>query len=284
MQKWLIKFIDLILYSNLWIAIAALAMALQTQLFLFGRLQYSPYFPFLFCGTLFLYAIHRIVGLQKSEPFQEKGRYWVIATFKSHIRFYAGLSALVGAYFFFQLDLSFQLSLFAPALLSLAYVIPLFAGKKRLRDFHFIKIFLIALVWTWLTVIMPAIYYSLEFQLCTLLMVLERTCFVFAITIPFDIRDLEIDRFNKVKTLPYRLGIKKSKAIALVSLAMALFFAWLNYYTLGISLLQWLAYGLSCLVAAWLVLKSSTSQHDYFYTGLMDGTMILQAGLVFLVT
>ena len=284
MQKWLIKLIDLILYSNLWIALAALAMALQTQLFLFGRPRYTPYLPFLFCGTLFLYAIHRIVGLQKAKPFQEKGRYWVIATFKSHIRFYAGLSALVGAYYFFQLDLWFQLSLFAPALLSLAYVIPLFSGKKRLRDFHFIKIFLIALVWTWLTVVMPALHYGLAFQLCTLLMVLERICFVFAITLPFDIRDLEIDRFNKVKTIPFRLGIKKSKAIALVSLTMALFFAWLNYYTIGISFMQWLAYGLSCLLTAWLILKSSTSQHDYFYTGLLDGTMILLAGLVFLVT
>ncbi|NRB51765.1 MAG: UbiA family prenyltransferase [Saprospiraceae bacterium] len=284
MRKWLIKFIDLIFYSNLWIALAALAMALQTQLFLFGRVQYTPYLPFLFCGTLFLYAIHRIVGLQKAKPFQGKGRYKVIATFKSHIQFYAGVSALVGAYFFFQLEFYFQLSLFAPALLSLAYVIPLFRGKKRLRDFHFIKIFLIALVWSWLTVVMPALYYRLELQLCTILMFLERVCFVFAITLPFDIRDLEIDRFNKVKTIPFRLGIKRSKAIALVSLTMALFFAWLNYYTMGISLMQWLAYGLSGLATAVLILKSSTSQHDYFYTGLMDGTMILQAGLVFLLT
>lgn len=284
MRKWLIKFIDLIFYSNLWIALAALAMALQTQLFLFGQVRYTPYLPFLFCGTLFLYAIHRIVGLQKAKPFQDKGRYKVIATFRRHIQFYAGVSALVGAYFFFHLEFSFQLSLFAPALLSLAYVIPLFRGKKRLRDFHFIKIFLIALVWSWLTVVMPALYYRLELQLCTILMFLERICFVFAITLPFDIRDLEIDRFNKVKTIPFRLGVKRSKAIALVSLTMALFFAWLNYQTMGISGMQWLAYGLSVLATSVLILKSSTSQHDYFYTGLMDGTMILQAGLVFLVT
>ncbi len=281
MWKWLIKFIDLILYSNLWIALAALAMAMQSQIFLFGRVRYDPYLPFLFCGTLFLYAIHRIVGLQKAEPFQQEGRYKVIATFKRHIQLYAGISALVGAYFFFQLDFTFQLSLFTPAILSLAYVIPLFAGKKRLRDFHFIKIFLIALVWTWLTVVMPSLYYGLALQLCTILMVLERLCFVFAITLPFDIRDLEIDRFNKVKTIPFRLGIRKSKAIALVALAMALFFTWLNYYTMGISLMQWLAYGLSCLLTGWLILNSKTSQHDYYYTGLVDGTMILQAVLVF---
>lgn len=281
MLKWLIKLIDLILYSNLWIALGALAMGFQTQLFLFGKIQYTPYLPFLFCGTLFLYALHRIVGLQKAKPFQDKGRYWVIATFKRHIQLYAALSAIVGAYFFFQLPLSIQLSLFAPALFSLAYVVPVFRGKKRLRDFHFIKIFLIAFIWTWLTVIMPAMVYNLELQLCTVLMGFERLCFIFAITLPFDIRDLEIDRFNKVKTIPLRLGTRKSKATALVFLAMALFFAWLNYYTMGISLGTWIAYGLSCLLTAGLIVKSSPSQHDYFYTGLLDGTMIFQVVLIY---
>lgn len=281
MRKWLIKFIDLILYSNLWIALGALAMALQTQLFLFGRVRYTPYLPFLFCGSLFLYALHRIVGLQKAKPFQDKGRYQVIATFKSHIQFYAATSALVGSYFFFQLPLKLQLSLFAPLLLSLAYVVPIFGGKKRLRDIHFVKIFLIAFVWTWLTVMMPALSYGMEQQLATLLMCLERLCFIFAITLPFDIRDIEIDRFNQVKTIPLQLGIPKSKAIAGFFLAMAVFFAWCNHYTLGISLAQWLAYAVSCLLTGILIYKSSPDRHDYFYTGLLDGTMILQAVLIY---
>lgn len=284
MRNWLIKIIDLILYSNLWIALAALAMTLQTQLFLLGKAQYSPYWIFVFSGSLFLYALHRIVGLEKAKPFQEAGRYQVIATFKHHIKLYAALSILVSAYFFFLLPFHLQLSLFLPALLSLAYVIPVLKGKKRLRDIHFVKVFLIAIVWTWLTVILPALELGLEQQLCTLLMCLERVCFVFAITIPFDIRDLEIDQFNKVKTIPSRYGIKKSKAIALFLLAMALCFAYLNLYTLGISASQFLAYLLSSSIAAFLIVKSTGNRHDYFYTGLLDGTMILQAVLVFLFT
>jgi len=284
MRKWLIPLIDLILYSNFWIALAALAMTLQTQLFLLGKLQYSPYWVFVFSGSLFLYALHRIVGLEKAKPFQESGRYQVIVTFKHHIQVYAALSILVSAFFFFLLPWPVQLSLFLPALLSLAYVIPVLKGKKRLRDVHFVKVFLIAIVWTWLTVFLPALELGLEQQLSTILMCLERVCFVFAITIPFDIRDLEIDQFNKVKTIPSRYGIKKSKAIALFLLAMALGFAYLNLYTLGISAWQFLAYLLSSLVAAVLIMKSTGERHDYYYTGLLDGTMILQAFLVFLLT
>ncbi len=284
MRKWLIPLIDLILYSNFWIALAALAMTLQTQLFLLGKLQYSPYWIFVFSGSLFLYALHRIVGLEKAKPFQESGRYQVIVTFKHHIQIYAALSILVSGFFFFLLPWSVQLSLFLPALLSLAYVVPVLKGKKRLRDVHFVKVFLIAIVWTWLTVFLPALELGLEQQLSTILMCMERVCFVFAITIPFDIRDLEIDQFNKVKTIPSRYGIKKSKAIALFLLAMALGFAYLNLYTLGISALQFLAYLLSSLVAAFLIIKSTGERHDYYYTGLLDGTMILQAFLVFLLT
>ncbi len=284
MRKWLIPLIDLILYSNFWIALAALAMTLQTQLFLLGKLQYSPYWIFVFSGSLFLYALHRIVGLEKAKPFQESGRYQVIVTFKHHIQIYAALSILVSGFFFFLLPWPVQLSLFLPALLSLAYVVPVLKGKKRLRDVHFVKVFLIAIVWTWLTVFLPALELGLEQQLSTILMCMERVCFVFAITIPFDIRDLEIDQFNKVKTIPSRYGIKKSKAIALFLLAMALGFAYLNLYTLGISALQFLAYLLSSLVAAFLIIKSTGERHDYYYTGLLDGTMILQAFLVFLLT
>ena len=137
MRKWLIKFIDLILYSNLWIAVAALAMSMQTQYLLLGKVSYTPYLPFVFFGSLFLYALHRIIGLEKAKPFQEKGRYWVIATFKRHIQLYAAISSLFCIYFFFFLPFFVQLNLLIPALLALAYVIPMFKGKKTPTRFSF---------------------------------------------------------------------------------------------------------------------------------------------------
>lgn len=277
MLKWLIKLINLLFYSNLWIALAALAMTLQTQLLLVGKVIYTPYLPFLFFGSLFLYALHRIVGLEKAKPFQKTGRYSVITAFKQHIQLYAAMAALASIYFFFFLPQSIQLSLVLPALLSLGYVIPVLKGKKRLRDIHFIKVFLIALVWSWLTVFMPALVLHLEQHLSTTLIYLERTCFIFAITIPFDIRDLEIDEFNQVKTIPNRYGIKKSKAIALVALAMALFFVWLNFRVDGIGLPTFLAWGVSALGAGLLICYSTPNRHDYYYTGLLDGSMIFQA-------
>jgi len=62
------KFIDLLLFGNFWIALCAVAMTWQTELLLFGAIEWTYLTSFVFFSTLFLYAIHRIVGLVKVKP------------------------------------------------------------------------------------------------------------------------------------------------------------------------------------------------------------------------
>ena len=121
-------------------------MTFQTQLLISKELSWSPIVGMTFFSTLFLYAIHRIVGLFKVQEFTDKGRYKVIAKFKSHIIIYAILAGMGSAYYFFKADLNVQMALIIPGLISLAYVLPFLNGKKRLRDLGTIKIFLIAIV------------------------------------------------------------------------------------------------------------------------------------------
>ncbi|MFK7983432.1 MAG: hypothetical protein AB8G86_25850, partial [Saprospiraceae bacterium] len=61
---------------------------------------------FIFFSTLLLYALHRLVGLSKADGFKEKGRYFVIERFRSHIGFYALLSGLATIWFAWQLSWS----------------------------------------------------------------------------------------------------------------------------------------------------------------------------------
>ena len=51
-------------------------------------------------------------------------------------------------------------------------------------------------------------------------MLLERFLFVFAITIPFDIRDMEIDIKEGLKTIPVIMGKKKAMMIANILLVL----------------------------------------------------------------
>ena len=89
MKSFLIKFIDLLFYSNFWIALAGIAMTLQTYWLFENEIVLNSLSWFIFASTLFLYALHRIVGLVKVQSFTNKGRYKVISTFKNHIIIYA---------------------------------------------------------------------------------------------------------------------------------------------------------------------------------------------------
>ena len=276
------KLIDLLLYGNYWIAICALAMVLQTQIFLGHPVQYSILSAFVFSSTFFLYAAHRIVGISRLSEFFNVDRYQVIARFKSHIFVYALVTGVASLYFFFHLSWTVQLALIIPGILSLGYVIPFFGNRKRLRDFDHIKIYLIAIVWAWVTVGLPSIIVGKVLTLPFLLMALERAIFIFAITLPFDIRDLVVDKHSGVQTIPSVIGLERTKRLGLFSIFVFCLLVGINYW-LGLYLISdlvaLLISGFSTLYIIWI---SDQDRHDYFYSGLVDGTMILQFLLVLL--
>ena len=113
-------------------------------------------------------------------------------------------------------------------------------------------------------------------------MLIERATFVFAITIPFDIRDLMLDASSSTATLPGHFGLKRAKWMALGSLGVTTLAVLANTY-LG-------AYGTGATAALLLSVGSSAAliwgatpeRHDYYFSGLLDGTMVFQAVLVFL--
>lgn len=251
-------------------------MTFQTQLILNGNFQLDNLSWFVFFSTFLLYALHRIVGILRLKDFLDIDRYAVISRFRHHIVFYAIIASLGALYFFFKLNWHVQLALIIPAILSLGYVFPFFGKKRRLRDFDQIKIYLIAGVWAFVTVVLPFIDSGMAIDISIILMILERALFVFAITLPFDIRDLQVDDHGEVKTIPAIIGIEKTKQLAYATMALALIFAISNYFFNFYNLQILIGLSLSYLSSIWLVSLSTSEKHDYFYSGLMDGTMIFQ--------
>ena len=275
-SKIFIQFIELLFYGNFWIAFGALSLFLQTKWILTFDIQIDELAAFVFSSTLFLYAAHRIVGLQRVQKFTNKGRYLVIQKFRVHIFAYAFLGGVGAAYFFFQLQTNMKLIVIAPSLLSLGYVIPIFGKERRLRDFSFIKIFLVAIVWAWVTVALPwfQLYETITSE--AILMFLERTLFIFAITIPFDIRDLRVDKDTNVNTIPSKIGIRKSLYLSYAALCFVLIISSYLFATGLYSVPVYYGILLSCLTTSILIYLTPSQDHDYFFTGAMDGTMILQ--------
>lgn len=275
------KFIDLILYGNFWIALGGLALTMQSHYIFNQSLELNTLSCFVFFATWLLYALHRIVGILRLKDFLDIERYSVIARFRHHIIVYAIIAGIGTFWYFFQLARPVQIALFIPGFFSLAYVFPFFGKKRRLRDFNQIKIYLVALVWAWVTVVLPVVDSGLYLSWSLIALFVERALFVFAITLPFDIRDLRVDGHSSVATIPGVLGIQQSVNLALgllllAGLCVGISF-YLGLYTLPITLLLLFSY----LLTALFLSRSNPERHDYFFSGLLDGTMVLQGALIY---
>lgn len=273
LYKGLLAFWNLLLYGNFWIALGAAAMGMVSRYFVNNTWEVDASIGFLFFSTLFTYSLHRVVGLEKTKNLELTKRYQVIRTFKKHIQVYAVLGALGSLYFFFQLQFQAKCLTFVLSLLALAYVLPVLNGK-RLRDFHFIKVFLVAIVWAGICTGLPVVNAAQSLGQIHILLLLEHIFFVFGITLPFDIRDQALDSHVGVKTMVNELGVQKSKLLIYMALMTAGFLACLvaNHVAsggiyLGIRLAM---YGILILV----IRSLKTTDSDYIYSGLLDGSLI----------
>ena len=280
-EAFLYPLANFILYSSLLIGLGALCLVFHTELWMDYGHQLNPYSGFVFSATVLLYSTHRLVGISKSKKFANQGRFLVINTFKKHIVIYTIISFIACCYLFFQLTTKVQLILLAPILIGTAYSLPILPGKKRLRDLHYIKIFLIALVWAHVTVIVPIYYHGESIGLKSGMLALEQVFYFIAITLPFDIRDLEVDKENNVKTIPAQLGLETSKRLSIIfvfiSILMVIISATCNFQSFSNAIAMIIFYlGLSLLLG----LKYKDF-HDYFFSGILDGTMILKFAFLY---
>lgn len=278
----LIKILNFYLYSSLHISIGAVALVWSISHIIKQPIP-KTYYGFVFCSTLFIYGIHRIIGIQKTYTLNQKGRYNIVNRYKSHIQLYTLLGGLGSLILFFTLTRSIQIIFIIPGAISVLYTLPVFNNGKRLRDLHYIKIFLIASVWAVTTAFIPARIVD-NTLLISSIVALERFCFFMAITIPFDIRDMTIDEQINVKTLVHIMGQKKSIYLALffISMSLALVLFLLKKDILNIN--QLIAYSVSYAITAALIIYCSTKKSDYYFTGLLDGTMILLPATLWLFT
>ena len=107
---------------------------------------------------------------------------------------------------------------------TLLYAIPLGKNRQNLRNIGGIKIFIIAVVWAGVTVILPLLnQVNLKEIGFTFF---QRFFFVIAITLPFEIRDLKFDS-GDLNTIPQQIGVKKTKILGVLLL---LIFLGLNFF------------------------------------------------------
>ena len=274
----LVKIADLLVVSNLYVASGTYALTWLTLQFY--DCPNTDVLWFVFFSTLFAYNFMRLLRVRPMLQEGDSLRHKNIFYYKPFLWIFTFISALLSFLFFCQIyHYAFYTLLFI-GLISIVYSLPVYKIGDlwyRFRDIPSLKIFLISFVWTVATSLLPMLVCEVSIDWSR---VLERFLFVFAITIPFDIRDLSFDA-ERLATLPQLLGQKKSKILGVSALVLAELILFYDYffrdlYSLSAMLFIYLSYECSI----YMVYNSRADLPERFFTMGVEGMSIL-VGLFF---
>lgn len=132
------------------------------------------------------------------------------------IQIFSFLSGAALIYLLFKQSVEQLWLLVSLAIVNFLYAIPFLPKDKSLRSLRGTKIFIIALIWTFSVVVYPGID-SLAGTISWDLVIrfIQIFCFLIAITLPFEIRDITGDR-AELGTIPQKIGIKKTKLLGYI--------------------------------------------------------------------
>ena len=277
------KLIKTLINSNIYISLAAVFLTVETQIQLGMEPQWHPYLFIIFFATLFEYNLHRLITvITNKEALNSDKHKWVRENLKGfYLLVFLSVTGFGCVTFLAKKDV---LIAFAPiAAITVFYSLPIFGNKRtifRLREIPYLKIFLIAFVWSSSTILLPFIQSDNTFNNThVIVMLVERFFFVFAITIPFDIRDIEADKQAGLKTFPLLINENKSLVISYLSLFIFFLISFFHYQILNYWLII-LPLSISTLTTFIFLNSRKIRNLPYYHYGILDGTMLFQGLLV----
>ena len=277
-MRFMVKILDFLVTSNIYVSLGAYSLTwLSMQ---FYKTENTDLSFFVFFSTLFAYNFIRLVRVHPMLLEGESHRHKSIFKLRRLLWVLCVLSGLISFYFFTVIYRPILSLLIAMTAISLAYALPVYKKRDtwlRLRDIPGVKIFLIAIVWSLVTEGFPTLMSGNTLKVLPLL---ERFLFIFAITIPFDIRDMRFDGQN-LSTIPQYFGVRKARWIGIGALLFAELILAYRFFFMGhFNLLGIIAIYLTYELSVFLIYKSHPQLQERFVTLGVEGMSIL-IGLLF---
>lgn len=274
--------LSFLLDSNLFVALCVVALSIRTTLILELNIHFSLLL-FIFFSTLFTYHFQRLVRIIYKE-YALNNAVWYKSNFKLSV-FFVFFSLIACLLLAFELNFTTLILLLPMFAISFLYPFKFYYNSKfkiSLRETPFLKIFLIAIVWTFVTTILVANEDDKLLWHKLIPIIIDRFCFVLAITIPFDIRDLKYDD-KRIKTIPILFGVTGSKIIAYCFVLLSIFSVAFQFYFLNLNYSFFLSHLFTCVIALILIKYSETSNKDTYYSFLVEGLSLLLLVSYFLI-
>jgi hypothetical protein len=242
-----------------------------------SKMEYNLQIPnalleFIFFGTITGYNFvkySRIAGLRHSE----------LTNSLRYIHVFSVICFGITIYLAFQLSFDTLFYIGGFAVLTFFYAVP-FLNSKNLRSLTSLKIFIVAVVWAGITVIVPIKTAGVELNVDVLLTFVQRFFIVIVLIIPFEIRDLQFD-VASLKTLPQQLGVKRVKVLGLFLLLICLI---IEGFKDELSVGYFMSLLIICALIAGALFGSSRKQLKYFASFWIEGIPIVWFGVLILLS
>ena len=269
------------LFSSIFIAICAVSLCMETNLPLHLPLNTFSFYCFVFGATLVQYNLHYLVkttAVVNSQRLAWSSKNKII----HRVLLCAGVALILFSFLSFRLHHFIILAILATVAFLYSFPVIPFFKKKRIKDYGFLKIITLALLWTLVTVWFPVNNFIFEKNIFVFVF-FKRFVFMIMLCLLFDIRDIEIDRQENITTLAVFLGKKKSYLLAynfLIFFVILSFFQFFYFGDKGVLI----AMLLSAAATFFTVELTKKINSDFVYLFGIDGMMLLQAILVYLLS
>ena len=150
-------------------------------------------------------------------------------------------------------------------------------SQHNLRSVGGLKVYVIAFVWSGVTVFLPLMNEQYPISLDVYLEGLQRFLFVIALMLPFEIRDLQFDSI-KLSTIPQQIGLKKTKTLG-VWLLVIFFFA--EFFKKDLEIEMVVESFVISLTILLFILFSRKEQNEYYSSFWVESIPIFWGALLF---
>ncbi|MFT5846501.1 MAG: hypothetical protein ACJARX_000427 [Psychroserpens sp.] len=271
--------LDFYINSSIHVALAVYALSwitlLQFDIPYDGNMLY-----FIFFASITGYNFVKYFGLAK---FHHRS----LAQWLKTIQVFSGICFLLMCYYALKLEFETLLGISIFGLATFLYAIPivpktLYIDKqKNLRSIGGLKVYIIAIVWTGVTVFLPLVNNQFDTTIDDVLITALQCFFVVLVLMfPFEIRDLNYDSL-KLATIPQKIGVKLTKFIGL--LLLVLFYV-LNFFKDDITIRYIVSSLIISLITLLFLIFATKNQNKYYSAFWVESLPILWLGILLLLS
>ena len=264
--------------SSIHVALAVVSLSYITLLEL-GYSYDKDLMGFVFFATITGYNFVKFFGVAK---FHHRS----LTTWLKLIQVFSLICFVFMCYYALKLESKTIFYVAGFGIITFLYAIPFLPQSKfldeqnNLRSIGGLKVFLIALVWTWVTVFLPILNNGHSINADVFIIGVQRFLLVIMLMIPFEIRDLQFDSI-KLATIPQILGVKGTKIAGVLMGFLMLILEFLKQHMV---LVQLLILSVICVITLLLILFSRERQSRYYCAFWVEGIPVLWLFLLFCFT